>query len=318
MTTPRMSVLAAASILCACTAGADEAGDSGSTGAGSESSSTVAPTTTTTTTSSGETLEGSSSDADSTSTGDSTSSSTGASSSDEGTSSTGAESSSTGVDACPGGPQDDWAGILPPELVTATPYDFDAGIADLIALAPPEDGTVALSKTPVAITGATVAMVGYPEESDLWIADANAHVRVTLSFDDAIDGLLPGDMVDLEVIELTAFDGTLSITGLGGATIVDSDQPVWVQDAEDIELDYDSHPDQIVSVWGELTETLGACGGSHTCYRLSHCGGEVDVRIPDFLAIGEGDVVQIVAPLVDFAQDIRFQIDHSDWIRILP
>ena len=311
-----MPYFVAAWLITACTSAPSGEGESGSSGSGSESSSTLAPTTETTapaTTSS----ESSTGVADSTS-GESSSSTGADGSSSTDASSDESSSSSTGVEECPGGPMDEWYGAIPTELVTDEPYDHDAGLAALVALAPARGETVDLSGDPVVVTGAIVANVGYMEMIEFWIADANAHVHVYMPLGDPIIGVEPGAAIDLQVTELTNYFGSLYVSAVASGSITATDQPVWVQDANDVVLDYASHAEQVFTIWGTLSETQGNCGGSNTCYTLSYCTGETVLRINDAFGVAEGDVVQIVAPLNKIIDDAGFDARNFDWIRVLP
>lgn len=310
-----MPYFVAAWLLTACTSAPSGEGESGSSGSDSESSSTLAPTTDTTApaTTSSETSTGV---ADSTSSDSTTTGADGSSSTDA--SSDASSSSSTGVEECPGGPIDEWYGAIPPELATDEPYDHDAGLAAVVALAPARNATVDLSGDPVVVTAAIVANVGYQEMTEFWIADANAHLHVSIPLGEPIVGVEPGAAIDLEVTELTDYFGSLDITAIASANITATDQPVWVQDANEVAPDYASHPAEMFTIWGTLSEELGECGGSYSCYTLTHCTGETGVRINQALEMTVGDVVQIVGPLYDLPGDVRFNVVNFDWIRELP
>jgi hypothetical protein len=270
---------------------------------------------------------------DSTSTGASTTTgeaSTGGESSTAGESTSEASSSSgstsTGEESCPGGPKDAWYGTIPAELVTEDPYVHDAGLAALVAILPTNGEGMDLSDAPVSITGAIFAIEGYRPVWEVgprtfWIADANAHVRVQLAAGLDLPGLSPGDAIDLEVTGVSDSGfGQAYIGSVQSVTITAEDQPVWVQDGNEIALDYAAGPEEIFSAWGVLGGEAGLCGGSYLCYDFTHCGHTMTVRLQDFIGYEIGDEVQIVAPLqggLPGRDDTFFNEYETDWVRIL-
>lgn len=89
--------------------------------------------------------------------------------------------------------------------VTTAEYGHDAGLDDVIAATPtiPDENSAGLS---IAVAGAIVHNVGFPEDRVFWMADGNHAVRVVLSAPVA-PAPEAGDSVSFTVTETANYQG---------------------------------------------------------------------------------------------------------------
>ena len=173
-------------------------------------------------------------------------------------------SADSGADVnCDDGPAfpDAWAGALSPEQVTSAPYDFDAGIGDILNAAP-ESGAQEIS---IAVIEAVVTnFTEYGGAIDqLWLADAAGGLQ-TYGVDINLTAadISPGDRVSFTATEITTYYGLPELTGLSGLTVLDKDGPVSVVEGNRTAVTLEEHLNENIRGYGALVSTPEGCGGS--------------------------------------------------------
>jgi len=198
-------------------------------------------------------------------------------------------------------------------LVTTDAYVNDAGIAAAIAAAPGDgDPNVDLSSNPVAISGATITAVGFPENISFWIEDASGGIRAYFSDVPLPDDAISGQKVSFEITEIENYANEIEISKYQNFSIDSSDNPVRVQTGQAVAFDYGTHGNQVFDVYGPLVTDLGECGPAN-CWLLSNDGALTEVRIADDITWLPGDCIHFTAPLHRFGSDVQFDMFNFLW-----
>ena len=208
-----------------------------------------------------------------------------------------------------GPPPDPFGGVLPLAQITDEPYADDANLAAVIAAAPVTPGTSAVS---IPVDGAIVTNLGFPPDRNLWLGDSGGFVR-TFNVD---AGTVPvGARVSFTVTEITNQWGLLQITGLTNFEVIDRGHSAYVMFAQDAPLSYASLGSVNVHLSGQLTEDLGGCGASLSCFTLTHGSQNIRIRLPNALGYQIDDCLEVVAPLSRLDPDDVLTIENWDWVR---
>ena len=224
---------------------------------------------------------------------------------------------SGGAVDCDDGPAfpDGWAGALSPEQVTSAPYDFEAGIGDILDAAP-ESGAQAIS---IPVTEAVVAnFTEYGGAIDqLWLADAAGGLQ-TYGVDINLTAadISPGDRVSFTATEITTYFGLPELTGLSGLTVLDKDGAVSVVDGNRTAVTLEEHLNENIRGYGTLVSAPQGCGGSSVCAEFSFGENTMVLRFPEALGLAEGDCVDVLAPLGIYSYAEQLNIDNNDWVSV--
>lgn len=210
-----------------------------------------------------------------------------------------------------------WFGAIDPALATRGTYSHDAGVAAVIAAAPPAGTSVYvdLQVTRAVVTNVDFAPVGATALS-FWFADGGGHVRTFLTELGMDAGAIrPGELVSFRVTQLTEYFGALEVTQLADFTVHASGLPVAVADGMGTPLDLPTYEARNVHTYGEITANLGPCGGSHDCFSYQYGALTVDLRANNALGLLVGDCVEYVGPLDDFGGTPQLNLSNWDWLR---
>jgi hypothetical protein len=206
-----------------------------------------------------------------------------------------------------------------------------------------DDGTpdvvdnVATLDTPIEVDGALVigTLSDNPDTANeiegngrLWLQDTNSSIQFFYPFPEGEEptdtATKVGDRVSFSVTEVKNFGGTPEITGIeSGSFAIDStgnDVPFADLTGMDVTSDYYY---QLVRVAGVITADNGGCGGSSTCYDLTH-GAEGSEKVTTFRTassfIEVGNCITFFGPLGGFPgpvgnDSITPQLDtvNFDW-----
>ena len=206
-------------------------------------------------------------------------------------------------------------GTIDASIVTSEAYTEAAGLGNIIAADP---GFGETAEIDVAVSGATVTMVGYYPSSatdyTFWISDVDGVVQVYRVPLDAPPA--PGDKVSFTATELTNFYDALELTAVSDFSVDSSDNPVFVYPGTGTSLDYSALGASNVRVYGKLVSDDGDCGGGNNCYGLEHGGagsGNIAIFRTDSEYVSEGDCVIYTGPLGDFDGEPQLNVDDYDW-----
>ncbi len=188
---------------------------------------------------------------------------------------------------------------------TITPYGFDANLNAVFAVIPAtpddintiENEGVFVPDFPIQVNQAIVTATGFLPTRSFWVQDRNRAIEVFLT-NDLGSSVLPGQIVSFNASELTNYEGHPEITGIDSFFVHSSDNPVPYRQANSRELSINDYG-YIVKLGGELLPNPVPCGGTKTCYDLSHSGHESILRSGStFLA--PGDCVTYAGPVRSF------------------
>jgi hypothetical protein len=126
--------------------------------------------------------------------------------------------------------------------------------------------------------------------------------------------VLPGDRVDVRVLEVYNYFGVPEVTE-ALVSLVGSGENVYVDRHMDgTNLNFDNQPLQLVEVWGELSSASTECGG-FDCFDLDFGANKtVTFRAPAG-DLRRGDCVHVIAPLWTYDGATQLGADHPDWYR---
>ena len=224
---------------------------------------------------------------------------------------------SGGAVSCDDGPAfpDAWAGALSPDQVTSSPYDFEAGIGDILDAAP-ESGALGID---ITVTDAVVAnFTEYGGSIDqLWLADSAGGLQTYgVDINLTADDISPGDRVSFIATEITTYFGLPELTGLSGLTVTDKDGAVSVVDGNTTAVTLEEHLNENIRGYGTLVSTPEGCGGSSVCADFSFGENTVVLRFAEALGLAEGDCVDVLAPLGIYSYSEQINIDNNDWVSV--
>ena len=218
---------------------------------------------------------------------------------------------------CSDGPAfpDAWAGALDPDQVTDTPYDFEAGIGDILDAAP-ESGSQSID---IKVTDAVVAnFTEYSGSIDqLWLADAGGGLQTYgVDINLTADDVAPGDRVSFTATEITTYYGLPELTGLTDLTVTTKGGPVYVVNGNTTAVTLDEHLNENIRGFGELVTAPESCGGSSVCADLAFGDNVAVLRYAEALGFDEGDCIDVLAPLNIFSYAEQINIDNNDWVSV--
>ncbi|MFT5684131.1 MAG: hypothetical protein ACI8RZ_005072 [Myxococcota bacterium] len=222
-----------------------------------------------------------------------------------------------GVVVCTDGPAfpDAWAGAVDPALVTTTPYDFAAGIGDILDAAP-ASGALSID---IAVTDAVVAnFTEYSGEIDqLWLADAGGGLQ-TFGPDIGLtaEEIAPGDTVSFVATEITTYFSLPELTGLTDLSVTGAGGLVYVIPGNTTTITVADHLNQNIRAFGELVSEPETCGGSSSCADFVFGDNTVALRFADAIGLSMGDCVDVLAPLTLFSGAPQLNIDNNDWVSV--
>lgn len=208
-----------------------------------------------------------------------------------------------------------WAGAVDPKRVTTTPYDFAAGIGDILDAAPDQDS----ASIDIAVTDAVVTnFTEYGGEIDqLWLADAGGGLQtygVDLNLTAA--DVAPGDTVSFTATEITTYFSLPELTGLTDLSVTGSGAQVYVVDGNAETVTVAAHLNLNIRGFGELVSEPEGCGGSSVCADFSFGDNTVPLRFPEALGLSVGDCVDVLAPLTVYSGSPQLNIDNNDWVSV--
>lgn len=207
-----------------------------------------------------------------------------------------------------------WAGALEPDMVSATPYDFDAGIGDAIG-AMSSNGSFS---GPVTITDAVVtAYTEYNGDVDvMWIADSSGGLMsYGVDWGLSVSDVSPGDTISFTATDGTIYFGLPELTEIDGPpTVTGRVDALYVVDGNAEVVTTEDHLSQLVGAYGELVNDEGSCGSSARCYTFSYGENAHTIRVDDALGFSVGDCVQVLMPLGIYFEEEQYSIDNNNWV----
>ncbi|TVQ91337.1 MAG: hypothetical protein EA397_09755 [Deltaproteobacteria bacterium] len=205
-------------------------------------------------------------------------------------------------------------GIFNPANVTNTPFDFDAGLEDVL------DASSGNQDPVIPVERAVVINRPYaPEDTvtgGIFVADQTAGIKFFNAYDESLisGDPEPGSVISFDVNRTSHFRGNVEITDISNLVVHSEVEPVYVVDLTDgTAPNLDVHAGQNVHLWGEITEDRGSCGAP-TCYTLKSGDHEYRLRVR-IISYEIGNCVEVVAPLTEDNGEPQFDILDLDWVR---
>lgn len=156
------------------------------------------------------------------------------------------------------------------------------------------------------------AMVGFIEQGGVPLTDSSG----------APLELRVGQRVSFTVTRVSVFGGMPQISAISNVQVNGSNVQVYVREATGQTFTADDWG-EMVRVGGQITSTQGLCGGSSTCYDLTHGGQTITIRSA-LNNVQVGDCYTFVGPLSSFPGPLdlnpRMQLDTTNfsWVRFNP
>lgn len=207
----------------------------------------------------------------------------------------------------------DFYGIIAADLVTATPYNRDAGLSAVksraLGLSEGDSASVSLP-----VSGAVVTNVGEQEggEYSITLGDGGAHI---LAFRVALpEAPEPGQVLSFTATRVKNYFGTPEIVDLESVSVSGSTSQVYVYDSYGAALDFDLQQATNVRLYGEVTAEDGGCGGDFQCYTVTH--GLAEARVRTRQDLDPGDCVILTAPVSQFDDQTQLDLTNEGWMAV--
>lgn len=211
---------------------------------------------------------------------------------------------------CALGPADPgtFSGAVPLDLITTEPYDFDAGVQAVIDASPGDGQQLSVQ---LRVEGAVVTNLGYPEDENVWFADANGAMRsYRANFDPPV---APGDVVSFEVQQISNYRGELEVVAIDALEVLGSGEPVYYVDGTNRAISVAEHARQNVLAWAEVVSGPTDC--SSNCFEVDLGGQTEDLRISSSRTFDAGDCLELFMPVGVFDGEIQLNVENYDWYR---
>ena len=118
----------------------------------------------------------------------------------------------------------------------------------------------------------------------------------------------------MTVTRIKDYYGSLQIVEATDISVSRSISEVYVYDGYGTALDYDLQAAQNVRLFGEITSSEGSCGGSYSCFTLTHGLAETLVRTQQDLSVG--DCVITTAAVSQYDGQTQLSMDREDWLTV--